>query len=170
MMLKLVIKINGSLSMRKLLLLLFLVFNVVSFSNCSLVSEINKDPLASAVISAISESKLDNKVYCDKSGYFMVYYYNGQNGLQVGLAYQVPSIQDGAPKASFVKDVKNIQKKLPKELRGNLIHYRMYIYTSSKTYFYGSIFIGQKTESHYSNENNRNTYLAGNPFYDLKVS
>ena len=46
----------------------------------------------------------------------------------------------------------------------------MYIYTSSKTYFYGSIFIGQKTESHYSNENNRDTYLGGNPFYNLKIS
>ena len=68
----------------------------------------------------------------------MVYYCNGQNGIQVGLVYQVPSIQNGAPTESFIKDVKNIQKKLPKELKKMQIHYRVYIYTSSKTYFYGA--------------------------------
>ena len=150
--------------MRKLLSALFLVLCVVSFSNCSLFTGINKDPMAAAVVNAISESKLDNKVYCDNSGYFMVYYWNGQNGIQVGLAYQVPSIQNGAPTEAFIKDVKNIQKKLPKEFKEMQIHYRMYIYTSSKTYFYGSIFMDKNKEYHYSNENNRNTYLEGKPF------
>ena len=115
--------------MRKLLSALFLVLGVASFSNCSLFTGINKDPMAAAVVNAISESKLDNKVYCDNSGYFMVYYWNGQNGIQVGLAYQVPSIQNGAPTEAFIKDVKNIQKKLPKEFKEMQIHYRMYIYT-----------------------------------------
>ena len=55
--------------MRKLLSALFLVLSVVSFSNCSLFTGINKDPMAAAVVNAISESKLDNKVYCDNSGY-----------------------------------------------------------------------------------------------------
>ena len=94
--------------MRKLLLALILVFSVISFSNCSLFTGINKEPIGVAVINTISESKLDNKVYCDKSGYFMVYYWNGQNGIQVGLAYQVPSLQNGAPTESFIKDVRNI--------------------------------------------------------------
>lgn len=148
----------------KKLLLLFLISSVISFSNCALFSGINEDSLASAVIGAVQESKLDNKIYCDKSGFFMIYYWNGQNSLQVGLADQVPSLQNGAPTESFVKDVKSIQKKLTKDLKEKQIHYRMYIYTPTKTYFYGSIFIDKNKEYHYSNENNRDTYLGGKPF------
>lgn len=155
----------------KKFLFYFLLSTIVTFSNCNYFSGIEEDPVTSNVINIIKSSKLTGTLYCDKSNYFMVYYWKSSKGLQIGLSYQVPSIQNGVPNKRFYEDSKKIYQQIKKNFKGEDINFRMYIYTNTKTYQYGSIFIDKDgKEHHYSNENNRNTYLEGTPFPGVAIT
>ena len=68
--------------MKKLLffiLTLFVVTNVKIMADCSLVSKINEDILGGSVLSAVNSINLKGDIYCDKEGYYMVYYLQNNN-------------------------------------------------------------------------------------------
>ena len=70
--------------MKKLLffiLTLFVVTNVKIMADCSLVSKINEDILGGSVLSAVNSINLKGDIYCDKEGYYMVYYLQNNNYL-----------------------------------------------------------------------------------------
>ena len=101
----------------------------------------------------------------------MLYFWKSSKGLQIGLTYQVPSLQNNVPNKKFYRDAKKIYDKIKKEAKGEEINFRMYMQTTSKVYQYGGIFIDAKgKEHHYSNENNRDSYLEGVPFSGLGLT
>ena len=151
--------------MKKIIFLLILILSTLGKADCSLVSGINADSLASTVISTINDSKLKGEVYCDKSGYYMIYYLKDRNSLQIGLAYKVDSLEETAPTRAFNSDKAKIYDKIKKEFKGKEIEFRMYLQTRNKVYQIGTAYIDKNgRQKNYMNENNKGTIHNGISF------
>ena len=144
--------------MKKLLFLGMLFINgLVLSANCSYISGIESDPLASNVISTIKSLDYEKYLYCDSSGKKLLYYTNDRDGLQIGLSYYNESISNdfnGLFKTIGI-DLEKIVKSVRKNYKNNdsTLTFRIYISTPKGTLGYGKIIVPYKGKPYaYYNE------------------
>ena len=168
--------------MKKLLFLGMLFMNGFLFSaSCPYLSGIEKDPLASSVISSIKSLDYEKFLYCDSTGKKLLYYLNGTDGLQVGLSYYSESISNDfnelfkAVGIDLEKIVKSVRKNYKNSDSDSTLIFRIYINTPRGLYGYGKIIVPYKGKPYaYYNEKfaNYTTYwfqygkpsLLGQPY------
>ncbi len=144
--------------MKRLLLFIMFIIGTFSYSACEYVDGILEDPLARAVYNEIKAVGYDDNIYCDQYGDMMLYYMNGRKDLQVGLYFNIESIENYINRGEYYDKVSKILKKIAKDYKGKPVSVRLFYISQKGIYPMAVTKLDEKGKRiSYANEKMRNT-------------